>query len=49
MERVLDVYKRPFDAAHPVVCMDQTPRQLIGHVRAPVAASAGQLAREDYE
>ena len=49
MERVLDVYKRPFDAAHPVVCMDQTPRQLIGHVRAPVAASAGQLAREDYK
>lgn len=49
MERVLDVYKRPFDAAHPVVCMDETPRQLIGQVRAPVAASAGQLAREDYE
>ena len=49
MERVLDIYKRPFDAAHPVVCMDQTPRQLIGHVRAPVAASAGQLAREDYK
>ena len=49
MERVLDIYKRPFDAAHPVVCMDETPRQLIGHVRAPVAARAGQLAREDYE
>lgn len=49
MERVLDVYKRPFDATHPVVCMDETPRQLIGQVRAPVAASAGQLAREDYE
>ena len=49
MERVLDIYKRPFDAAHPVVCMDETPRQLIGHVRAPVTARAGQLAREDYE
>ena len=49
MERVLDVYKRPFDAAHPVACMDETPRQLIGQVRAPVAARAGQLAREDYE
>jgi DDE superfamily endonuclease len=49
MERVLDVYKRPFEAAHPVVCMDETPRQLIGQVRAPVAAHAGQLAREDYE
>ena len=49
MERVLDIYKRPFDAAHPVVCMDETPRQLIGQVRAPVTARAGQLAREDYE
>lgn len=49
MERVLDVYKRPFDAAHPVVCMDETPRQLIGQVRAPVTARTGQLAREDYE
>lgn len=49
MERVLDVYKRAFDVAHPVVCMDETPRQLIGQVRAPVAARAGQLAREDYE
>ena len=49
MERVLDIYTRPFDAAHPVVCMDETPRQLIGQVRAPVTARAGQLAREDYE
>jgi DDE superfamily endonuclease len=49
MERVLDVYKRPFDEARPVVCMDETPRQLIGQVRPPVAARPGQLAREDYE
>jgi hypothetical protein len=29
MERLLDVYKRPYDPLHPVVCMDETPRQLI--------------------
>ena len=49
MERVLDVYKRPYDVALPVVCMDETPRQLIGQVRTPIAARPGQLAREDYE
>ena len=34
MEKVLDVYRRPYDAAFPVVCMDETPRQLIGETRA---------------
>jgi hypothetical protein len=29
MEQVLDVYKRPYDPSFPVVCMDETPRQLI--------------------
>lgn len=49
MENVLDVYQRPYDATRPVVCMDETPRQLIGHVRQPVPAKPGQPAREDYE
>ena len=31
MEQVLDVYRRPYDPACPVVCMDETPRQLIAH------------------
>ena len=30
MEMVLDVYKRPFDPRFPVVCMDESPKQLIG-------------------
>ncbi len=30
MERVLDVYRKPHDPAHPVVCIGETPRQLIG-------------------
>jgi hypothetical protein len=49
MERVLDVYKRPFDPLHPVVCMDESPKQLIGEVRLPVPASPGRPAKQDYE
>jgi len=49
MENVLDVYRRPYDAAHPVVCMDETPRQLIRQTRDSVPAAPGRPAREDYE
>ncbi len=49
MERGLDVYCRPHDPAHPVVCIDETPRQLIGQTRQSIAAKPGQPEREDYE
>ena len=49
MEKVLDVYQRPYEAAFPVVCMDETPRQLIGETRVPIPMQAGQPARQDYE
>jgi len=49
MEHVLAVYKRPYDALFPVVCMDESPRQLIGEVKTPVPAEPGQPARYDYE
>jgi hypothetical protein len=49
MERVLDVYRRPFDAARPVVCMDETPRQLIRETRKPMPARPGRPQRFDYE
>lgn len=49
MEKVLDVYKRPLDRFYPVVCMDESPKQLIGEVRQPIPASPGQLAKHDYE
>ena len=49
MEMVLDVYKRPYDEQHPVVCMDESPKQLIGETRVPIPASPGQPARNDYE
>ena len=49
MERVLDVYRRPYDVTQPVVCMDETPRQLIRETRTPLAPQPGRLERHDYE
>jgi hypothetical protein len=49
MEFVLDVYKRTYDADFPVVCMDESPKQLIGELRKSVAMKPGQEARVDYE
>ncbi len=49
MERVLDVYKRPYDKDYPVVCMDESPKQLIGEGRPATAMKPGQEARVDYE
>ena len=45
MEDVLEVYKRPYDPRRPVVCLDETSKQLIGEVRTPVSAAPGQVAR----
>lgn len=49
MERVLDVYKRPYDSKRPVICMDESPRQLISETRQPVPMASGREARIDYE
>jgi len=49
MEMVLDVYKRPYDIRLPVVCMDESPRQLIEETRTPIAAVPGRLSRHDFE
>jgi hypothetical protein len=49
MEKVLEVYKRPFDPLNPVVCMDESPKQLIGETKCPIPASPGHPARHDYE
>lgn len=49
MEKVLDVYKRPYDPQNPIVCMDESPKQLIAETRIPVPASPGQPAKHDYE
>lgn len=47
MEDVLEVYKRPYDPEHPVVCLDETFTQLIGEVREPMPPAPGQVERYD--
>ena len=49
MEDVLEVYKRPYDPKRPVVCLDETSKQLIGEVATPVLAAPGHVAHYDYE
>lgn len=49
MERVLDVYKEPYDAMFPVVCMDESPKQLIEDAKPSIGIMPGQEARVDYE
>lgn len=49
MEDVLELYNLRPDPDEPVVCFDETPTQMIGEVRNPVAAEPGQPARYDYE
>ena len=49
MEMVLDVFKRPFDPLHPIICMDESPKQLISETRKPIPAAPGRSAKYDYE
>jgi hypothetical protein len=49
MEDVLEVYHKPHDPACPVVCVDETSKQLIAETRVPIAAKPGHPARHDYE
>ena len=49
MEMVLDVYKRPIDPLYPVVCMDESPKQLIAETKVPIPASPGEVAKHYNE
>ena len=49
MEHVLDVYKRPYNADYPVVCMDESPKQLIEEAHPSTRMKPGQETRVDYE
>jgi hypothetical protein len=49
MEDVLEVYVRPYDPAHPVVCLDETSRQLLGDTRDPLPVVPGHPAKADPE
>ena len=49
MEDVLEVYKRPMDPAHPVVCMDCSHKQQVKEICEPIPAEPGKTERYDYE
>jgi len=49
MENVLEVYQRPYDPKRPVVCMDETSKQLVKETRMPIAAAPGLVQCFDYE
>jgi hypothetical protein len=49
MEDILEVYKRPYDPEEPLVCMDETTKQLIKETRSSIPAAPGIPARYDYE
>ena len=49
MEDLFDVYKQPYDAQGPQVCLDEMSTQLIGEVRAPLPAKPGKPLSYDTE
>jgi hypothetical protein len=49
MEDVIHVYQLPYDPDYPLVCMDETNKQLIGEVQAPMACAPGRPALIDHE
>ena len=49
MEDVLEVYMRPRDPDRPLVCLDETSKQLIAETRVPIPMKPGRMARVDYE
>lgn len=49
MEDILEVYQRPDDPHRPLVCLDETSKQLVAETRVPIAAKPGQPGRHDYE
>jgi hypothetical protein len=50
MEDVLDVYHRPYTPDYPVVCMDESSKQLIGEVSNPIPHAPGhpKLVDDEY-
>ena len=49
MEDVLDLYERPYDPKHPVICFDERPCQLIGDAIIPIPIKPGSPKKEHYE
>src|SRR5690606_25531605 len=49
MENVLETYAQPYNPAHPVICMDEQPAQLVKETRRPISGTKEHAKRVDYE
>jgi hypothetical protein len=49
MEAVLDIYQKPYDEKRPVVCMDESSKQMLKETRTTIPASPGEVERYDTE
>jgi hypothetical protein len=49
VEDILEIYKRPYNSAVPVICMDEQPTQLFKQTRTTMAVEPGKLERVDYQ
>jgi hypothetical protein len=49
MEEVLGVYTLPYNPDMPLVCLDETSKQLVSETRTPLPMEPGQPRRVDYE
>jgi hypothetical protein len=49
MYALLELYAKPYDAAEPVVCLDEKSKQLLEQTRRPIPALPGRVTKEDYE
>ncbi len=49
MEDVIAVYESPYDHDYPVVCMDESCKQLVGEVHEAIACAPGRPERVDHE
>lgn len=49
MEEVLDIYKRPYNPKQPVICMDESSKQLIKETRQPLPMKPGDVEKIDTE
>jgi len=49
MEDVLDLYAEPYNPERPVVCFDETSKQLLAEPRSPISPKPGRRERYDYE
>ena len=49
LEQVIETYEKPYDPAHPVLCMDEQPVPLVKETRRPIPATTQHPRRVDYE